>query len=1306
MYIYIKGFDKIGSGIPTVYYNKLWKFNFNLEEWSQLTDFPIYKGNGRNGFAVSPIDENLLYCATTSNKVSNDGGITWVNDNDYYTVNGVSKKCPHTDVQDMKFNSSGTEVWAASDGGPFYKNIEEGNPNPEWENKVNDIGIAFVQYFDQSRIDPNYYLFGGYDVHSQLFDRNQETWSDIGAGDGFGCAFDNIDFGTFYATGNGTVFRYIDWQYDDDFTPPGNFWQRHVTINPVDNETIYTASGAAVFRSFNQGDDWELIADNDITDPPIVTQTFYDTHVAEGNGDYLYLRVIGAKSDENPVFHSRIYKTTNVNEVDPENIEWELISNPPGINSWLGDIEVDYENPDIIWACYSGYNGGKVQKYDGTEWTDITYNLANCQNGIKSLAHLHGSDDALFAGGFHNIFYLEEVSSNWKMYKPGIPNVNKGDLKINYCSGKIVSGTKGRGIWETDLPTGWDDAPVITSNETWEGYRIIFNPIYVPTNITLTITGKVDFTANGKIIVEPGGQLIIDDGLLTNTCGDLWQGIEVRGTYNQPQTYAYQGNVKIINGGMIENAVCGIQTIKFDESTGTPDYDYTGGMVWADGAVFRNCRTAAKFWPYDHSLGSSFFRDCEFITNNDLLPGTDPDYFIKTSGLSRLTVMGSSFTDSHTVMDFDGLTSGIESYDTYLRTYSYGSQQCEFTGLYDGIRAYAHNPERTILIKDGIFTNNMRSVYLATIMQATVTGNEFHPLENEPALTQEPIYCMYLDYCNGYTVEENEFLHSGSGPVGKGIVINNSGTNNNELYNNNFTNLVYATLAQNNNRGFFDEVGLTIKCNDYEDNSHDIAVTAEEGVVNPGIAHNQGAVGATSMQAGNRFSLNNNGIDYSDYNSFKEGPILYYHHDPASELRVKPIYYSTTFIDLNNQGTEFLENESCESHLSGGGSGGGIGRDDLTSNMASSGLKADSTQTLLTALVDGGNTEVLQQEVLQTMPQEAYDLYMSLMGKSPYLSDSVLIATIEKEYILPNVLIKDILTANPQAAKSPEVMDKVDEKAIPMTDEQIAEILLGKYIVAAKEKLESQLAYYKHQRSISLKFLKQSYRNDTVDPYVHDSLVYLLETENGLQEKFELVFAYTTQSNWMEAMALLNDLPNQFSFKQHEQQMYDDYNTLINILYELHQAGTGLEGLTAAQNTTLLQLSDNTQNFAGASARNILIKTDSYPYTEPIILPGNGLKSGSITFDLPVPKDYKPEYINIYPNPAMDYIIVELNKTNLNGVNIILYDNGGKLVKQTVIPARTQEYIIGLKGMKPGIYIIKADMDGKDIGGKKFSIIE
>ena len=1035
-------------------------------------------------------------------------------------------------------------------------------------------------------------------------------------------------------------------------------------------------------------------------------------------------------------------------------------------NSGIGPMD-EFGFAKIINTYHSGFetsmNYWKQVDYDDCDWVkfygeSFDYPLSG-PNGtpegsnylLMAYGHCYGGDNAYIESPPIDLTQYCQIELNFIYHKNselwGNPDESSLGVDISYDNGQSWEN-----IWsiEDDQGDQWhnqtlyfpsnvnkirfhgyimplythhdmaiDDitiSPVVENNPIsingdieWSGEHVVCSNIEIEPNSTLTLMPDcvLKMFTDTKIIVKRTGELVIDDALVTDNNNQLWQGIEVWGNTNQPQSYDYQGNVKIINGGTIENAVCGIQAIKVDDETGNLDQDYTGGMVWADGAVFRNCRVAAQFWPYDHSLGSSFFRDCQFITNNDLLPGTDPEFFIKTSGLSRLTVMGSSFTDSHTVMDFDELTSGIESYDTYLRTYSY-IQPCEFTGLYDGIRAYAHNPERTVLIKDGIFTNNMRSVYLATVNDATVTGNMFHPLENEPPLAQEAIYCMYLDYCNGYTVEENSFLPIGGETKGIGLVINNSGPYDNEVYNNDFTNLEYATLAQNNNRANDPDIGLVIKCNDYWENFQDIAVTADEEAKYPGIAKQQGAEGSTEMQAGNLFSLNNNGNDESDYSTFKESPITYFHHDPniSNEPRVKPIYYTDKYIYLNNQYTLFVKDESCKSHLSGGGGGGGgTGRDDLKSNMASNGFKADSTQALLTALVDGGNTEVLQQEVLQTMPQEAYDLYMSLMGKSPYLSDSVLISTIEKEYILPNVLIKDILAANPQSAKSPEVMDKVDEKAIPMTEEQLTEILLGKYIVAAKEKLESQLAYYKQQRSISLKFLKQSYRNDTVDPYAHDSLISLLETENGLREKFELVFAYAAQDNWTGAMALLYDLPNQYSFKPQEQQMYDDYNTLINILHELYQAGTGLEGLTDAQNTTLLQLADNTQNLAGAYARNILIGSDNYPYTEPILLPGDGLKSGSITFDLPVPKDYTPEYVKIYPNPAMSYIVVELNKTNISGAVLTIYDNSGIVIRTIAVPERVQDYVIGLKDIKPGIYILKAEMDGRTLSSKKFSVV-
>jgi hypothetical protein len=169
--------------------------------------------------------------------------------------------------------------------------------------------------------------------------------------------------------------------------------------------------------------------------------------------------------------------------------------------------------------------------------------------------------------------------------------------------------------------------------------------------------------------------------------------------------------------------------------------------------------------------------------------------------------------------------------------------------------------------------------------------------------------------------------------------------------------------------------------------------------------------------------------------------------------------------------------------------------------------------------------------------------------------------------------------------------------------------------------------------------------------------------------------------------------------------MYDDYYQLINVYYELYQSGLGIDSLSETQKSALYLLADNVSNMAGGYARNILIEVDSFEYSEPIILPESGLKSGSIVFDLPDIKSFKPEYIKLYPNPAKDYIIVELLTGNIDGANISVYDNQGKHLLAGEIPGKKQHCILPIKNLKTGIYYLKIEMGGKTMESKKFSKI-
>ena len=401
----------------------------------------------------------------------------------------------------------------------------------------------------------------------------------------------------------------------------------------------------------------------------------------------------------------------------------------------------------------------------------------------------------------------------------------------------------------------------------------------------------------------------------------------------------------------------------------------------------------------------------------------------------------------------------------------------------------------------------------------------------------------------------------------------------------------------------------------------------------------------------------------------------------------------------------FTTNVACIVREPGGG-GGGTGTDDgIRNRMASNESKADSTNAILTALVDGGNSDVLEQQVIESMPPEAYDLYMSLMGKSPYLSDSVMMAAVEKENVLPNILVKDILVANPQAAKSEKVMQKVDEKANPMSDDMKAEILLGKYIVAAKEKLEAQVDWYKHQRAMALNDLKRYYLADTLNQLATDSLIMLLEQESGLNEKYELAFEYMNKGDYNTASGVITGIPAQFSLNSQQQEYYNDLNTLYGVLSDLHQADTTYEGLTESQTGTLIQLADNSQYRAGAYARNILMYLDKYAYTPPIILPDTGMKSSNaIEIEKPVKKSFPK--LKLYPNPAYDYVVVEMLIGNVSGADIEIDDNSGRKVLNAKLPAKSQQRVISLKGLSRGIYILKIVYEGIVLDTEKITVIK
>ncbi|MCB2221422.1 MAG: T9SS type A sorting domain-containing protein [Bacteroidetes bacterium] len=466
LFLYIKGTTPTDSNY---YYHHHLKYNIDQNQWSNLNSIPFTKGNGRNGYAVSPVNPQLIYCATVPTFVSTDGGYNWVIDNDTLLEDGSPKDRPHSDIQDLKFNQSGTEIWAASDGGPFMKRIGDSL----WQNKTNNIGFAKILKFDQSELDPDYYLFGGWDVGTQLYYKKTGKWSQGAGGDGFGCAFDDRDGGVFYVagySGDHNIFSKFTSYTDSVNYLFGDFWSANIAVSQVDHKRVYISLKDNVTVTDDQGNYWYSMVD--INDLGLDPQNYiiYDVYVSDCNGQYVYLRVVNI----NQGTHPQVYKTENA-RANVEQIRWENITPDPPLQNWLSDIAIDESNPERIWIVYNTLKPQKILEYDGEKWTNISGNLTDLNCGINAIAHLKGTSRGLFAGTLYGIYYLENDSADWVLYKPGLPNNVPAGIKINYSSHSLLTGLDGRGLWETELPADYSEPDRLKQKN--ESMRIYPNPV-------------------------------------------------------------------------------------------------------------------------------------------------------------------------------------------------------------------------------------------------------------------------------------------------------------------------------------------------------------------------------------------------------------------------------------------------------------------------------------------------------------------------------------------------------------------------------------------------------------------------------------------------------------------------------------------------------------------------------------------------------------------------------------------------------------------------------------------------------------
>ena len=877
-------------------------------------------------------------------------------------------------------------------------------------------------------------------------------------------------------------------------------------------------------------------------------------------------------------------------------------------------------------------------------------------------------------------------------------NYDANGHSIYYGYGRINAY---QAVLAAEQKMGFPDTTITTST-TWNTRIRYSGNITVDPEAILTITSMLYMDAGTKITVEPGGKLVVDGGTITTECLDPWLGIEVLGDpdLNQFPT-SNQGWVQVINGGTIANAETAIRAGIKTFSEERFNYTQTGGIVQVENAIFSNNQTAIEMLPYNNT-NISYIRHSTFETKATVLNTVVPDYFIKLIANNIQDISGCTFKNYRNVLEPNSLArgNGIYVFNSNLKnkcsslitpcppTEYYPNN---FTNLYYGIYVLSAGHNSYISVIKNEFENNYRSLYLSGVTNARVTSNDF--IINTP-FEENGGYGMYLDGCTGYWVEDNEFRHNGTSATGIGLIVNNSGTNPNEVYRNRFIRLEQGISAQGTNKDYNTNIGLQLLCNDFTDTWADILIPKSESDRRFGIAAWQGD---STFMAGNLFH-HHTGVPYNDINNEGEH-ITYFYPFQNTNRRLVPKEFTentVTIVPVHHV-IPWDYAIGCPCQLE---SGGGGQEEEMMDQMSESRQQAEATEEILGLLIDAGDTEALHWDVLMSTSPQAMQVYGELIGASPWLSDTVLSAAILKEDVLLDAMIRDIMVANPNTAKSDKLLEELEQRWTPLPEYMKAQILQGKNLVSAREHAEALLARHRLNQTRAVNALARAWQQNT------DSLIWLWNTDNNLISKYNLAFMYLEMGQSAQGTAVLNNIPSQISLSNSQQSEYQQIQILYDILASLAQEGKGIQNAESQHISMLLDIESESTGPAAVYARNALLALQALTYNEPILLP-DLLKSRAMETTYQTMLENLPtKSLNVFPLPARDFLIVEYVMDAEAKGRLEFTDDTGRLVHTMEVSGPVNQQIINTRDWKSGWYVASLKIQTKTMESVKFIITD
>lgn len=365
--------------------------------------------------AVSDSDENEIYVGVLNIWKSTNGGNSFVPINSWFQHNA---SYTHADIHFLRFFDN--ELYAGTDGG-FFKSSNGGTTFTDYT-----VGMEISQFYriDVSQQTANK-IAGGTQDNGGFGYFNQ--WNNYHGGDGMEGVIDpnndNLYYGFMQFGQNLFVSNDSGQSGNQGFGGPEN--GNWITPLAINKESEVYGAYSRLYR-FSTATGFTAISTN-------FGQDIDRLEIDPNEPDNMYIAL-----------NNVLWKSTD---------RGITFTNVESFSTNITSIEVNNNDSSIIYVTTSGSNGDVRKSVDGgLTFTDITGSLPN----ITKLIIKHRADDplnSLYVGTSLGVYRYDDNVGVWEEFDNNLPHVAITDLAINIVDEKIIAGTYGRGIWQSDLAT-------------------------------------------------------------------------------------------------------------------------------------------------------------------------------------------------------------------------------------------------------------------------------------------------------------------------------------------------------------------------------------------------------------------------------------------------------------------------------------------------------------------------------------------------------------------------------------------------------------------------------------------------------------------------------------------------------------------------------------------------------------------------------------------------------------------------------------------------------------------------------------